>query len=356
MPAMQQLGGKRGGADDPEATRMSLGEHLEELRGRILRSLAAIVVCCLVCIWPSKWLLVNVVARPLILVLQRHGQPTTLLSTSPVENLLVYIKVVLFCGALLSAPYVIYQIWGFVAAGLYRHEKRWIYELVPVSVGLFFAGVVFMYTLVLLVSLNFLVGFSSWFRLPDVQPTALETLLLQESHAPTSQPAPFGDAQPEAGTASADGALPATVALLTADPVDPPAGQIWFNLRERQLKVSGPDGVYTLSAQRSDQRALVETHFKLGEYLTFVLVMTLAFGLAFQIPLAVVFVARTGILSAADLARYRKVAILLIVIVAGMIAPPDLMSHLLLSGPMVLLFELGLWWARREARRKAASA
>lgn len=327
---------------DPESVRMTLGEHLEELRTRLLRSLIALVLACIVCIWFAKWLLVHVVARPVILALERHGQPTDLLATSPVETLIIYIKTVLFCGLVLASPYLLYQAWGFVAAGLYPNEKRWVYRLVPVSAALFLVGVVFMYTLVLLVSLNFLIGFSSWFPLPDAQPTGIERLLLHEpSRAPplTTQPTSF----------------PAPLPVLESDPPDAAPGLVWLDARTRTLKIQGLDGVYVLPLHKADQRSLITTHFKIGEYLTFVLIMTIAFGLAFQVPLVVVFLVGVGIVSATTLASYRKVAILGIVIIAGMIAPPDLMSHILLSGPMIVLFEIGLWWARRTERKQQAS-
>lgn len=313
---------------------MSLGEHLDELRARIIRSLFALVLGCVICIWPAKWLLVNVVARPVVLVLQRHGQPANLLATSPAETLIIYVKVVLFCGLLLASPYVLYQAWGFVASGLYKRERAWVYRLVPASVGLFLAGVSFMYVLVLMVSLNFLVGFSSWFALPEMRPTALEHALLHMS-------------DPKApAVASMPSTAPTTVPLLLDDPADSAVGAIWLNIRDGRLKIRGADGVFTLSAARAEQASMITTHFKIGEYLTFVLIMTIAFGLAFQIPLVVYFLVRSGIVPADTFRKFRKVVIVVIVILAGMIAPPDLMSHLLLSGPMILLFEIGLFFAR----------
>ncbi len=327
-----------------EAARMSLGEHLEELRTRVIRSLLALVVAALLCIWPARWLLVNVIARPVILVLERHGQPTNLLATGPAETLVIYIKVVLFCGALIASPYVLYQAWAFVASGLYRHEKDWVYQLVPVSVGLFLAGATFMYALVLMVSLNFLVGFSSWFNLPATKPNALERALLGDNR--TAQ----------AETRPADGAAGGGIALLNSDPASPPIGSVWINLVDGQLKVRTSEGILETRMIRADQASMIATHFRLSEYLTYVLILTLAFGFAFQIPLVVYFLVRSGIVSADQIANYRKVAIMMVVIFAGMIAPPDLLSHLLLAGPMIVLFEAGLLWSRRAVPKPAAAA
>ncbi len=327
--------------DEVESTRMTVGEHLDELRTRILRSLLVMVLACLICIWPAKWLLVYVVARPVILVLERYNMPQSLLATSPIETIVMYIKVVLFCGIMLAAPYIIHQIWAFVAAGLYRREKAWVYKLVPVSIGLFFTGVVFMYTLVLLVSLNFLIGFSTWLPMPEAKPTGFERALLgsaRTSTQPTTQP---------------DFSQTPRVAIFDGDPDEVPDGVIWFDPADDRLKIRFGREVHTVRVPPASSGSMITTHFKIGEYLSFLLVMTVAFGLAFQIPLVVIFLVRTGIVPSAVLMKYRKIVILLIVVVAGMIAPPDLLSHVLLSGPMLLLFEIGLWFARRGEQAAA---
>lgn len=319
---------------------MTIGEHLDELRARLVRSLAAFVLACLLCIWPAKYLL-QLIARPYVLALHKHDQPANFLQTSPVEVILIYVKVVVFAGLVISAPYIIHQIWSFVAAGLYKREKTWIYKLVPVSIGLFVTGVVFMYLFVLLLALNFLVGFSGWLPLPNPEPTALERMLLRpdETAAPTTQPA-LGEAP--------------AVPELVEDPEDPPVGTIWFNLRDRKLKYRGSDETFSTQLHRDTHRSMVTTHFKIGEYLTFVLVLTVAFGLAFQMPLVVVFMVRSGIVPIETFRKYRKIVILIIVVIAGMIAPADFLSHVLLSGVMISLFEIGLILARRKPRPAAA--
>jgi sec-independent protein translocase protein TatC len=326
---------------DPEETRMTLGEHLEELRGCVARSLIALVAACLLCIWPAKYLL-ELIARPVVLALRRHEQPDSFLATGPVESLLVYIKVVLIFGLILAAPYILHQLWSFVAKGLYRRERQWVRRLVPTSVGLFLAGVVFMYLFALVLSLNFLVGFSGWLPLPSAKPTALERMLLRTPRAVTAP------TQPSMGEAP-------KVPLLDGDPQDPPAGAIWVNMPDAKLKVRWPGETYSVQLQRDDRRALVTTHFRIGEYLSFVLVLTIAFGLAFQMPLVVIFLARTGIVPVETLRKYRKVVIVVVIFIAGLLAPPDLLSHLTLTAPMLLLFEIGLFLAAR-GEKAAASA
>ncbi|MBU0640900.1 MAG: twin-arginine translocase subunit TatC [Planctomycetes bacterium] len=330
-----------GDSPSSNSTRMTIGEHLEELRTRLVRSLIALVAACLLCIWPAKFLLA-LIARPVVIVLRRHGMADSFLATSPVEAILIYIKVVVISALILSAPYIICQLWAFVAVGLYKHEKKWAYQLVPLSVGLFLAGVLFMYTLVLLVSLNFLVGFANWIPLPTAEPNVLERSLIGmgKAHAPATQP----------GVS----ALP-PVLFMETDPLEPAAGELWFNLFENKLKLRGTDQTFSVQLRRDDRRGLIDPHFRIGEYLTFVLIMTIAFGLAFQMPLVVYFLARSGIVPVQVFRSYRKVVILVIIFIAGMLAPPDLVSHLLLSGPMILLFELGLFLAARKQKVRAAA-
>ncbi|MGD8450848.1 MAG: twin-arginine translocase subunit TatC [Phycisphaerae bacterium] len=329
---------------EPGDARMTLGEHLDELRTCLVRSLIVLVITALACIWPSKYLLA-ILTRPVVLALRAHGQPDSLLATSPVESIVVYIKVVLIAALIIAGPVILYQFWSFVAAGLYPKEKAWVYRLVPVSAALFIVGVVFMYLFVLVLSLNFLVGFSDWLRLPDAKPGLYERIVLGlgDDEGATSQPV-----TPE---------LWPTVPLLTEDPKDPPPGAIWFNVSDNRLKVherrhDGPR-TYSYQFQRDDRRAMVTTHFKIGEYLSFVLVLTIAFGLAFQLPLVVIFLVRSGLVSVQTFRRYRKLVILAIVFIAGCLAPPDLLSHMLLSGPMILLFEIGLFIAARKKRAPA---
>jgi sec-independent protein translocase protein TatC len=329
---------------EPDAAvekRMTIGEHLDDLRRCLGRCLVAFVLACLACIWPAKYLL-ELIARPVVLALRRHGQPDSFLATSPVEAILIYVKVVVFAGLVISAPYIILQVWSFIAAGLYRNEKKWVYKLAPTSIGLFVMGVVFMYLFALVLTLNFLVGFSNWLPLPEARPTRLDRMLLGSGGAEPASTQPVIRNGPIA---------PA----LEEDPHDPPVGSIWFNLLDGKLKYKTADETYSVQLQRDDRRALVTTHFRIGEYLTFVLVLTVAFGLAFQMPLVVVFLVRSGLVSIQTLRRYRKVVYLVVVIIAGVIAPPDLLSHLMLSGPMVLLFEVGLLFARSRPKRETAA-
>lgn len=327
-------------ATHPDQVRMTIGEHLDELRGCVIRSLLALVVASIPCIWLAQPLLA-LIARPATLALQLHDMPATLLALNPVEALMIYVKVVLIAGVILAGPYIVYQIWRFIAVGLYPHERKWAYQLVPFSTALFLTGAAFMYYLALPLSLNFLVGVSAWLPLPPPEPSAFDRVLLQIEAAPASAPA----------------TAPAPVAqVLDHDPAAPAPGTVWFNAPQRRLKVQGADGVYSAPLGHDAKNSMVTMHFRIGEYLSFVLVLLLAFGTAFQAPLIVIFLTRTGLVARKTLASHRKVVVLGIVILAGFLAPPDIMSHLLLSCPMVLLFELGLLLSPERAPQRTADA
>ena len=314
---------------------MSVGEHLDELRSRLIRCIVVYVVAVLLLIWPAKYLL-SMIVRPAVLALQANNQPTTLLQTSPTETMLIYLKVIFAFALIITAPYTLFQIWQFVAAGLYPQEKRWVTRLVPWSVGLFFAGVSFMYAIVLLISLNFLINFSSWIPLPQPTPNALEKRLLQLS-----------------GDSPEDSNIPVLpqFPIFAADPNDPQPGNYWVNSTDTYLKVRLKKHTWGAKLTQLDHRPLATTHFKIGDYLSFVFSMTIAFGLAFQVPLIVLALVKMRIFSVAQLQKMRGYVYLIIAIVAGILAPPEFLSHMLLWVPMLLLFESGLLIAGRSERR-----
>ncbi len=314
---------------------MTIGEHLDELRVCVIRALAALVISSLICIWPAGSIL-KFIARPALIVLHDAGYETTFLATGPAEGLIIFIKTVVIAGVTISGPYILYQLWTFIAAGLYPGEKRWVVKLLPPSVGLFLAGVAFMYTLILPLSMKFLVGVNAWFPMPSLNPSAFDRLLLNiHTPAAASQPA---------------SAPSFKLQEVNLDPASTNPGDVWINVPERQLKIRGDEDTYLVPLQREGHQSLIAPHFRINEYLSFVLGLTLAFGAAFQMPLVVIFLARTNIAPVQTLRSYRKFVILAIVVIAGFIAPPDLLSHLLLSGPMILLFEIGLLIAARTSK------
>ncbi len=237
--------------DELAGTEQPFVAHLVELRDRLMKALIAVGVAGgLLALWPGPAQLYDFLAAPLIATLP---QGATLIATSVISPFLVPLKILLMTAFLLALPVVLYQVWAFVAPGLYSHEKRLVLPLVVSSTVLFFIGVAFCYYFV----------FGQVFK-------------FIQSFAPKS---------------------------ITAAP-------------------------------------------DIEAYLGFVLTMFLAFGLAFEVPIVVVVLARMGLVSIEKLKAFRSYFIVLAFIIAAVVTPPDVVSQLALAIPMCILYELGIVAAR----------
>ncbi len=176
-------------------------------------------------------------------------------------GIISYIKIALIAGLLISSPWVFYQLWMFVAAGLYPQEKRYVNIAAPFSAILFVTGALFFLIVVAPLTLKFLVSFNQ--RILDVK-----------------------------------------------------------------------------------------SQFTFQHYISFVSHLMLVFGLAFQTPTAIFFLNRTGLVSIAALNKSRKFVVLAIFIVAAMATPPDVISQITLAVPLYLLFELGILLSYIASRRR----
>lgn len=143
-------------SDAEESLQDTFISHLIELRDRLLRALIAVVVVFLGLFhWARQ--IYEMLAKPLLVALPKGGQ---MIATEVTTPFLVPVKVTLMVAFLISLPYVLYQIWAFVAPGLYRHEKRLALPLVMASVALFFLGMSFAYFLVMPLVFHFIVSFA----------------------------------------------------------------------------------------------------------------------------------------------------------------------------------------------------
>lgn len=140
-----------------EEEKLSLTEHLEELRTRLIRCFMAVMGGFVVA-YIFKERLFNILTRPLIRVMK---QGDTLIFTGIPEAFFTYLKVSLLAGLMLAAPVIIYQFWMFVAPGLYKHEKRMMLPIVFVSAFFFIGGALFGYFIVFPFGFKFLLGFAS---------------------------------------------------------------------------------------------------------------------------------------------------------------------------------------------------
>jgi sec-independent protein translocase protein TatC len=118
----------------PHPDKMSFLEHLEELRGRLVRSIIGLCVGALVC-WTWHLEIFHFLTQPL----RRVSPDVKFIYTGPSEGFLLYMKMSFFVGIFLAAPYVLYQAWAFIAPGLYKHEKAWAIPFVIMG-SFFFAG------------------------------------------------------------------------------------------------------------------------------------------------------------------------------------------------------------------------
>jgi sec-independent protein translocase protein TatC len=180
-----------------------------------------------------------------------ESQKNAVVTLAPLEGITILLMVCTIAGLVLVSPWVFYQVWAFVAAGLYRHERHYVMKFLPVSLGLFLAGVILCFFGVLPVTLRFLLEINVWL---DIEPT-----------------------------------------------------------------------------------------LRLSEWMSFATILPLVFGICFQTPLVMLFLERIGILTADDFRAKRKYAILIMVAVAAILTPgPDVFSQCMLAVPMIGLYELGI--------------
>ncbi len=145
--------------------RMSLGAHLEELRRRIIYSMVAVVFCFILC-WLFKVQILDMAKRPHKFAMEKVGLSTELQVLSYQEGFYAYMKLCFITAVFLSYPFVIYQIWKFVSAGLYKKEQRYVLIFLPVSYMAFVVGGLFGYFLLIPFGLQFLIGILG----PGIQP------------------------------------------------------------------------------------------------------------------------------------------------------------------------------------------
>ena len=315
--------------------RMPFGDHLEELRRRLILALVGLVGGTLLSLAWTKPVMM-VVCAPLQVALFRNGLRPGVMAFGVADGFVIYLKTALLSGLVLSMPWVFYQVWLFIAAGLYSNERRFVRLFAPASMGLFALGVLFLYFVALPIGLNFFIRFNKSFGTPGIEDSSFHRWLL-------------GGQAPEDGEASPE--APGQVPILRKDPQDPPVGAIWVNERTRRLMVRMPEGTASTALEEGAAPSAIDSLIGLREYVSFVLELALAFGVAFQLPIAVVFLAITGIVPAGRLAQMRKYVIFGIVIAAAILTPPDVISQLLLAVPMIALFELGILVGRWIERR-----
>jgi sec-independent protein translocase protein TatC len=235
----------------------SLISHLMELRDRLLRAVIAVLICFAPCAFFSDRLF-TLVALPLM---EKMPQGTSMIATSIVAPFMAPLKLALLAGLFIAMPYVLYQVWAFVAPGLYRHEKRFAIPLMLSSIVLFYCGVAFAYFIV----------------------------------------------------------FPLMFAFLTS---------------------AAPHGVQVMT--------------DMSNYLDFVLLLFFAFGIAFEIPIATVLLASTGMVKIETMTKNRGYVVLGIFVIAAFLTPPDAVSQSFMAVPMYILYEGGIIMSRVLLKNRLA--
>ncbi|MGA3211460.1 MAG: twin-arginine translocase subunit TatC [Terriglobales bacterium] len=142
---------------------MSFIAHLEELRMRVIKSLLAVGVGFCACWWKHE-AIYSWVQNPIMDALHRNGLEAKLVYLNPTEPFNMYLKMSMLAGLFVTSPFVLYQVWAFVAPGLYRREKRYLVPFLVSTVMLFCAGGYTGYRIVYPRALDFLVGFGKQFQ------------------------------------------------------------------------------------------------------------------------------------------------------------------------------------------------
>lgn len=284
--------------EDGDGAQMSLLDHLGELRTRLTRAFIAIAVGMVACYGFAQQMF-DILMEPMIQVFQKRmaenpvipqqffNDLKVLLSnmmgqngmaadkvdlfvntlqhsllqamqeghfqyTYPAEAFFSHIKISIVAGLFLVSPYVFAQIWGFIAPGLYAHERKWMIPMATISAIFFTSGALFGYFIVFPYGFEFFASFST-------------------------------------------------------------------------------NGIQFTP--------------KLNEYLSFCLKLLFAFGFVFELPLFIFFLARMGMVSSTGLRKKRKYAILIGFVLAAILTPPDPFTQCLMAGPLIILYEIGIWVA-----------
>lgn len=141
---------------------MGFLEHLEELRKRIIWSIVYIGAGFFLSYWWHEQIF-SWMQKPIVFALKNHNLPVNLVYTNPTDPFNMYLKISLIVGVFVASPFVLYQVWAFIAPGLYKSERRYVGPFLISTVGLFVAGGYFAYKLVYPAALNFLIDYSAQF-------------------------------------------------------------------------------------------------------------------------------------------------------------------------------------------------
>jgi len=304
---------------------MSLGDHLEELRSRLILAVVGPLLAAVV-VFFFGWDIVELLLQPLMVALEQSGQEPQVHPRQIGEAFGVYLKVSFIGGLIIGIPWLFWQLWQFVAPGLYPGERKMITAMLPGSAVLSVIGVLFMYYVMLPFTLWFLVGFANTFEMPSTGRTPVQIM--------TDQPVPE---DVETTPVMTDNAR---IPVVFNRPNEHEIGDMWVRVPENVLSVDVGERV--VSVRLESGRQAMSPVLGLNEYISFVLWTALAFAVAFQLPLVMLLLGKIGIFDHRMMAGARKYALLGCFMIGAFLTPADVMSMAALAMPMYLLYEFGL--------------
>lgn len=233
---------------------MSFFDHLEELRWRVVKAVIAVLIAAAGCAFFSDFLVKTVLMKPLLTV----GLKAQVLT--PYGIMLLYMEVVLVAGLIIAMPFVLYQLWQFIAPGLLPTERKYVWWIIFFTSICFLSGVVFAYFVLIPTALKFFAGFGT------------DTF---------------------------------------------------------ELNVSADN------------------------YISFLLSLILGAGLVFELPMVSYFLSKLGLLTPAFMRKYRRHAIVGILIISAVVTPtPDIITQSLLAAPMIFLYEISIFISKYAQKEK----
>lgn len=293
---------------------MSIGDHLEELRSRIIWCIIPPLPLAIVYFFIAdsivRWFLI-----PLYTVLEQHGLPTQVQVLSPPEFIIAEMKIAIGAAILTAGPWILYQLWQFVSPGLHKQERRFVYFLIPLSTLLGIFGLALMYYFMLPVILDFMVTIAGNIELQT------NTLSLGDSMSTVVFP------------------------VLEAQPEIAAIGDAWIKLPEGILTVAVPStevGVLQTLTMPMSHGSLISQQFQLSSYLGFVIMLMFAIAIAFQLPMVMLLLGWLGVLNPDWLRKNRRYALLVLALLSAIITPQDIVSMLMMLIPLYMLYELGI--------------
>ncbi|MEM6375052.1 MAG: twin-arginine translocase subunit TatC [Pseudomonadota bacterium] len=288
--------------DDIEDSAAPLIEHLAELRTRLIRSVIAFLVGIVLAFAVAEPILQFLLA-PIEATLRDLGDPSpTMQYTSPQEYLFTLFRISMVFGFMLAFPVIAFQMWRFIAPGLYRSEKSAFLPFLIASPIMFFLGAAFAQFVVTPLAMSFFLGFA------DVSSIFANLLSSVVSEVET-----------------------------VADPNLPVV----------------PDNFGAIVPE-TDEGIRVTFFGKVNESLDITLKFIMAFGICFQLPVLLTLMGKAGLVSAEGLAGVRKYAMVGILVLAALVTPPDVITQLILFTVVYGLYEVSIFLVRRVEKTREA--